>query len=207
MTTEPAVRFPDPALQRLYERALGDPWCVQKVMTWDPHALARLPAATRHAMRSMYTDVAFAEALGARLLQGVVERAPEGYLRAFARAQLRDELRHVRFFSAVLQQLGEPEAASPALFALADEIAAVRDADELMVQQGRVLAAKQRGELAEPEEPAVFFDPRQAAPLGRPGVSGRPARGAHPASDKARRAGGAAPGSARSGSPDAHSCE
>jgi hypothetical protein len=76
-------------------------------------------------MSRVYAHILQAEQLGLCMVQRLVETAPEGSLRDFARLQLDDELRHVAFFSRVASELGVAEQRSPSLALLGRELAGV----------------------------------------------------------------------------------
>jgi hypothetical protein len=127
-----SLEFPDPELRQLYERATCEQWQVEQ-LDWAALALERIAPPTRVPLTALYTDVAFAKAIGVRTLQQVTEQVPAGFLRAFALTQLADVRQHVRFFSVVAEQLGAPETVSPFLMQLSDDLRTVPKPDELLL--------------------------------------------------------------------------
>jgi hypothetical protein len=135
-------------------------WDVEEALPWDALELHLVSPPIRRAMAAVYASTLHAESLAFTLIDRLVDLAPEGLLRDFARAQRTDEARHVQFFSRVVAGLSRDEHPTT-LGPLEKELAGVRDSDEIMVHAQVVETAGQ-----------VLFagTTKRAAALMRPGM-------------------------------------
>ena len=135
--------FADRNLEALYAQSLRSQWRVDQVIDWPAVDLAALGPSHRSSLGRIYVDTLFAEKLGLELAQRSVECAPESDLRHLASMQLRDEARHVDFFSRLCSGLQARTEPSPQLLELRRNLQNVRDYDELLLQ-GHVLEVAAR---------------------------------------------------------------
>jgi hypothetical protein len=81
--------FEEALAQRLLAEATGGRWQADDALQWSTLSFERLAPPIRRAMATVYADVLYAEEFGLQLVMRMAELAPEGWLREFARVQIR----------------------------------------------------------------------------------------------------------------------
>lgn len=130
--------FPDPKLARLYQRALGEQWHVERDVAWDALSLQRIARPAREGMAEVYAQILLAEQFGLRLCGRLVDMGGDSWMRRAYAAQAMDEARHVDFFGTVLHRLEVEHAPSANMQALAEDMVGVQGTADLLAS-GQVL--------------------------------------------------------------------
>ncbi|MDD9970196.1 MAG: hypothetical protein OXR73_28405 [Myxococcales bacterium] len=141
--SSPLPRFSDRTLQALYAQSLRSQWSVEQVIDWPTVDLAAIHPLRRGHLARIYQDTLHAEKLGLELARRAVVSAPEAGLRHLATMQLRDESRHVAFFSRLCTSLEYHVDPSPELVELKSSLQDVYDYDELLLH-GHILEVAAR---------------------------------------------------------------